>query len=472
MIDKRNINFNYPLALPAISFAIGIVSSRYLSVLPDYSFPVALILCITLLFSRSLAANTFNRSLFIFTIFFMVGNIHLYNIQSTSQNAPVSEPLMSDSNEFIVYGRLKNAPSYNGRNGKFLLVADRIQANGQPERRLASRILFRTTFKIPEDIEPGTRLLIRATLSRPLPPGTPGTFDYRQYLMDQSIQLTGFIRSDAYLTAIYNTDAPDNLLTSLSFLPQLLRHRANKTINGLDIPDRMKGIYKAIITGERHEMSPIILDNFKRSGAIHLLAISGMHMALLALICAFIFNFIIRRSETLMLRWPARKISALIALLIMAVYATISGMQPPVVRSFIMAAFLIIAFVIDRPGSLLNVLSLAALFILTCDPVSLFSASFQMSFAAVAGIIFFADNIQNKKEEIKKESLFAKIKRPVIATIYISIIALMATAPISIYHFHQISILSPLTTLLTAPLICFWALPLGLAGLIFFNDLS
>ncbi|MEN8142494.1 MAG: DNA internalization-related competence protein ComEC/Rec2 [Thermodesulfobacteriota bacterium] len=465
MTDKGNINCSCPLALPAASFAAGIVSCRYLFVLPEYSVVAALVLALTLLFSR-FGASTLVRALLITAIFFMVGNVHLHHSQSPLPAKSMAGYPLAGAAEAIVAGRLLDAPSYNGRNGKFVLAAERIKPPGQPERTFTERILCRTTFQLPATIEPGTRLLIRTSLAKPSLPGTPGTFDYRQYLADRNIHLTGFIRAKAELSAYYNTAAPDKPLASLAFLPQLLRHRANKAINKTKISSRLKGLYKAIITGERYEMAPDILDNFKKSGGVHLLAISGMHMALLALLCGVIFNLILLRSETITLRWPVRKISALLALLVMALYATISGMQPPVVRSFIMAAALIVAFIIDRPGSLLNILALAALLILAWDPVSLFSASFQMSFAAVAGIIFFAETLRSKEDDKKSDSLVTKITRPLITTVNISLIALLATAPISIYYFHQISILSPLTTPFAAPLICFWSLPLGLAGLL------
>ncbi len=470
MTDKGNINSKYPLAIPAASFAAGIVSCRYFFVFPEYSLPSVLLIIIPLLFYKSLTANPHIRNLLVITIFFMVGNFNLNHIQSSSSTEPFAEHPVSASFEAVVSGKIRNAPSYNGRTGRFILAAEQIKINGGQERRIAAKILFRTTFRLPETIEPGTQVLIRASFSKPSPPGTPGTFNYRQYLLDQGIRLTGFIRSSAHMKAFYNTPEPDNLMNSPFIFSQLLRHRANKIINRANISDRLKGLYKAIITGERYEMPVDVLDNFKKSGAIHLLAISGMHMALLALLCGMILNFILKRSEKLMLLLPIRKISALLALFIMALYATISGMQPPVIRSFIMAAALIIAFVMDRPGSLLNVLALAALLILTFDPVSLFSASFQMSFAAVAAIIIFAE-ANYPKTNVQDDSLRTKLSRPITDAIKISIIALLATAPITIYHFHQISILSPISTLLAAPLICFWALPLGLAGLVFSNIL-
>ncbi|MCK4840190.1 MAG: ComEC/Rec2 family competence protein, partial [Desulfobulbaceae bacterium] len=227
-------------------------------------------------------------------------------------------------------------------------------------------------------------------------------------------------------------------------------------------------LYKAIITGQRDSIPIKVLDNFKRSGAIHLLAISGMHMGLLALISGLLLNYLFRKSSWLLLRWPVWKVAAVLTLLIMGCYATISGLQPPVVRAFIMASMLIVAIVLDRPKSMLNIMALAALLILAYEPTALFSVSFQLSFLAVTAIILLSNQFPELfNPDQARQTLTCQASLWLRTGITVSVVALFATAPMTLYHFRQVSLLGPLTTILTAPLICFWALPLGLTAALF-----
>ncbi|MDT8334702.1 MAG: DNA internalization-related competence protein ComEC/Rec2 [Desulfurivibrionaceae bacterium] len=462
MTERAWPGINAPLALPALFFAAGIAAGRHTP------FPSTDLL----LFATLALAGLLNiyqlvrpvpllRPLSIGLVFFMVGQAHIF----AAKPPPVPEQLIAaagSGRDAVFAGTVRTAPSFNGDKGRFIVDVDRLKKEGAliPVK---ARILLKTTFPPPDRLIPGGRLLIRASLALPSPPGTPGTFDYRQYLADRRIQLTGFVRSPAYLGPVANT-LSDHGPTPFSINPpQYLRHKTNLFIDSTGLPPKIKALYKAIITGQRDSVPIEVIENFKRSGAIHLLAISGMHMGLLALLSGLLINTILHRSSWLMLRWSAWKIAALLTLPIMAGYAMISGLQPPVVRAFIMAALLIGAVVLDRPRSLLNALALAALLILAYDPTALFSVSFQLSFTAVTAIILFSNRFFIKDETTPLEqALTVRLRTWLFTGFAVSLVALIATGPITLYNFRQVSLLGPVATLLTAPLLCFWALPFGL----------
>lgn len=461
MTDKSTTNrIVCPLAIPTLSFIVGIASGRLGFVLPVSSVYFALIISLSVvvyLLKNRLQSRV--QSLSIALAFIAVGNAHIAGVPPLSLDNPLTT-IVNSGNDAVFSGIIRTAPSFNGRRGKFVVDVDQLRTDDGPLIPTKTRVLLKTSFPPPRSLVPGAQILVRASLSIPSPPTTPGSFNYQQYLIDRHIPLTGFIRSPAYLQPL-----PDNQSTSSRYLPQYLRYRANLFIDGTDLPLKIKALYKALITGQRDSLPTKVLVNFKRSGTVHLLAISGMHMGLLALLSGLLINGLLRSSSWLLLRWPVWKISAVLTLLIMGLYATISGLQPPVVRAFIMAAMLIIAIVIDRPRSLLNTMALAALLILLYEPTALFSASFQLSFIAVAGIIIFTSQFPELfRHANSSQTTISGLNLWLRTGITISLVALWATAPITLYHFHQVSLLGPLTTLLVAPLLCFWALPFGLSA--------
>jgi competence protein ComEC len=288
----------------------------------------------------------------------------------------------------------------------------------------------------------------------------------------------------------------------IRFLPEQIRYRINSFLIQTLSPNQA-GVYKAILTGDRSGLSPEISEAFKSSGATHLLAISGIHIGLLALLSTFLFNLLLRRSEALLLRVSALKLAAVLSLLPLTAYALIAGLGPPVIRSLIMAGVFIAALLCNRQCSIANSIAIAALILFVYDPGMLNTASFQLSFGAVMVIALFAPLLkrlaQPKPPEKPQEALstpnpakadavlydsnqttappdkplfsrlshdvsgiWSKLRRWALLSLLISIIASVGTAPILLTHFNRISLLSPITTLLIEPLLCLWSLVLGL----------
>lgn len=394
-------------------------------------------------------------------LFFVAGSVHPENPAEPGHPTALNQ-LLDTGDNLTLSGRLDTAPSFNGLRSKMLFQADQFW---QPEGTItpiAERILLTMPFSVPDHLEPGQRLLVRATLSRPQPPGTPGSFDYHQYLADRDIHITGYLRSPACLAALHLSSSGENWLTTLRFWPQKMRQKVNRFIAAAPLPPPASGLYQALVTGELALVPPATLAAFRSSGAFHLLSISGTHLALLGLLCGLSLNLLLRRSRRLLLSCSVDKITAALTIIVLLVYALLAGMKPPVVRSLIMAICLIGALLINRPHSLPNSLGLAMLLSLLWRPADLFHASFQLSYAAISGIIILhaaSGNLFRTEAEAKPATRFS---RWLMAGLAVSLAALLATAPITQYHFRQMALFSPLSTLLLAPLLCFWSLPLGL----------
>ena len=133
-----------------------------------------------------------------------------------------------------------------------------------------------------------------------------------------------------------------------------------------------------MLLGLRNELSPDILDAFRNSGSIHILAVSGLHVGLIATVCFFGFS---------LLRLP-RKATDLLTIAAVVLYACLVGFRPSVFRASLMAVIFLISRIIERDRDLFNLLAFAALVLLLINPAQLWDIGFQLSFAAVASIVY------------------------------------------------------------------------------------
>ncbi|HSR36220.1 MAG TPA: DNA internalization-related competence protein ComEC/Rec2, partial [Desulfurivibrionaceae bacterium] len=286
--------------------------------------------------------------------------------------------------------------------------------------------------------------------------------DYGAFLRQQDIWRTGWAETPLHIVPLPK-DRPMPRLARLRFLPERLRAHANQIIAQLAPPASVP-LYYGLLTGTRHAIPTTVAKQFQTTGATHLLAISGMNLGLVTLLFAGLATWLLSRSPWLLLHLPAKKIALLLALPPLLGYAAITGLQPPAVRSLIMVLVFMAAIFFDRQWCSLNNLAIAALLILLLEPASLLGASFQLSFAATAAIIL-AYRLRFPLLLATEGNLLMRSRAWLTNGITISVIATLATAPLCLFYFNQISLLSPLTTLLLTPLLCFWAIPLGLIGL-------
>lgn len=323
---------------------------------------------------------------------------------------------------------------------------------------------------LPANILPGDRVAVRATLAPPQTYGTPGTFDYGKHLAAKNIRLIGWTGSSSSIIKINALQEP-GVFSRLGYMTERFRHHALSFIDST-VSTRYRGLYKALLLGERGELPPDIAENFKSTGAFHLLAISGMHMGVVALFFFSGATWLLKRSEKLLLNHSIRKIAAAAALPALAFYALAAGFQAPVARAMIMIAVFVIAIILDRQWHLPTNIAIAALFILLWNPASLYTPSFQLSFAAVIGIVLLMPLFQNtsimQDKRLLDGSAAQKVRAWILASIAVSCAAMLTTAPLQLIHFNRISLLSPISTLLIAPLLCMWTLPLGLIALVLF----
>ena len=163
-------------------------------------------------------------------------------------------------------------------------------------------------------------------------------------------------------------------------------HSVNARIRA-SLPGERGEIAAALITGERAGISDEDNQAMRNSGLFHILSISGLHMVIMAGTVFWLVRALLALFPSLALSFPIRKWAAAAALAAALFYLLLSGAAVPTVRSWIMMSIVLLAVLLDRPALTMRNVALAALLILVIAPESLFDPSFEMSFAAVVGLV-------------------------------------------------------------------------------------
>ena len=296
----------------------------------------------------------------------------------------------------------------------------------------------------------------------------PGGFDYEKYLRYRGLRVRGFINNPSHIVIIR-----ENRGNTLKIRLEKFRSGLRKLIEE-NSPSSEGKILQALILGERKEIPKNVRENFNKAGISHVLAISGLHIGIIAFFSVLIIRYIMKSSEYLLLRFNIVKVSAIFAFFPIVVYASIAGFGISTVRATIMILAFLVAILCGKERELFNTLALAAFVILAVSPASLFDISFQLSFTAVAAILFIAPRLTslipkgNPDETGKNNFNQKRFLLSVVLFIIVSLSATLGTIPLIAFYFNRISTIVLLSNVLIIPIIGFIVLPLGMATIVAF----
>ncbi len=285
-------------------------------------------------------------------------------------------------------------------------------------------------------------------LSAPL---LPGGYDFRRTSFFQGIGATGWV--DEMIQII-----PCSQSTGWIWL-QSLRQTITHELLRL-VPGPSGAISAALVTGERGHIKDEIRQAYTDAGIAHVLAISGLHLSLIAGIIFMLIRRGLCLSLTIAEAWDLKKIASVATIPFLLIYLLISGMGVPAVRSFIMVATVMIAVLLNRQAISLRLLAFAAFVIILIQPECVLSASFALSFAAVMGLVSV---YQGGWIPFQKWVLEGGWMRQIIAYVFgiiiTTLIASAVTTPISMAIFNRLSIQAILGNLVAIPLTGFIIMP-------------
>ena len=312
-----------------------------------------------------------------------------------------------------------------------------LQMLSDPTQQVSAKFLIRFQKLVP--LRYGRHITLTGVLRQPQGRRNPGGFDYRAYLARQDI--VGIIDAKGLL----------QIGEQGGFLPlrwiEALRIHTERVIDVIFTdteavePSLHAQLLKGILLGKRSDLPTETLDIFRNSGTFHVLAVSGLHVGLVAMFCYFGFS---------RLRFP-QKVICLLTIAAVLIYACLIGFRPSVFRASLMAILFLFATLIDRDADIFNLLGFAALVLLLLNPLQVWDVGFQLSFVAVASIVYFVPKMEkplrrlweNENDSPSQDSIsiLTRFRNATVKWLVLSYLVTLAaqigTTPLIAYHFFR-----------------------------------
>jgi competence protein ComEC len=340
---------------------------------------------------------------------------------------------------------------------RITLCYDSIEIPG--EQLLCSGFVLVTLNETIREYRYGQRLRISCRLSRPRNFNNPGGFDYERFLAHRTLYIRSFLNDDRTVVLLRENDG-----NALKAAIERYRSRLRRFICEC-LKATARDMVLALLLGEKQTLDPLLREQIARLGVAHLLAISGLHIGIVAGLAFALACFVLRCFPRLLLYIELWKAAALFSIVPVVVYCCIAGLQIPTLRAGIMIVVCIIALLVNRRHDIFNALALACFIILIWMPASLFEISFQLSVSAVFFLIVCAPYAQ--KLLAAPEPIILPGPHPATLWLYrflggifsASLIAAAATAPLTAFYFQQVSPAGILANCVLVPAIGFGAVP-------------
>ncbi len=262
--------------------------------------------------------------------------------------------------------------------------------------------------------------------------GNPYAFNYKTYLKYKEIYHQCYIQSDAYQIIDYNKGSRIRLLSNKVRQNLLSIYQEN------DITGNEFAVLSALTLGYKNELTPELKESFSTSGAMHILAVSGLHVGIIFIILGKLLFFLQRNRY-------GKIIQSVIIITILFFYAFLTGLSDSVLRATVMFSFISIGKMFTRQVNIYNTISASAFILLIINPYSLMNVGFQLSYAAVISIVFFQPKIYSLL------NFNRTIPDYIWQLISVALAAQLGTFPITIYYFDQFPLYFILSNIVIIP---------------------
>lgn len=281
-------------------------------------------------------------------------------------------------------------------------------------------------------LSPGDSIFFFSRLQKIRNQGNPGEFDYSGYMANEGIKYSAFLNTGSYLIGGNSGRKP--LYRFASGIQKQLIALFRK----YGIKDNELGVISALVAGDRQYLDDSLRKSYVSAGAMHVLAVSGLHVGILYLFLNLLFG---SRYQV----FYYRMLKLIVILGALWFYAFITGLSTSVLRAAIMFSLFIIGKSFNRTANSYNLLAASALIILLIDPLEVFKVGFQYSYLAVAGILYFQPRLQNLI--VFKWSLPDRIWQ----LVTVSLAAQISTFPLALFYFHQFPLYFLITNIIIIP---------------------
>lgn len=425
---------NVPAVKFFIIFALGVIAGDLFYYNSQHIFFLLIILFVfNLILIYKSPENNFSRVLLILLIFtagLFKSNVDFNLIEA---NSIKKFPDSGKDNYVQLTGIIKNIPDYDSGRVRFVLQSENI-VTMKDSFNVAGDVIvriFKSGQKVEDKanvLEEGDRVSLIGRISTAQPMRNPDEFDYKRYLQLQGIDKIFTVNGYNF----YEVISKENL----NFFEKYIIYPSKKfALNNIKrfVPEDEGAFLKAIVTGERTDITREMKIDFVNAGVMHLVAVSGLNIAYVIIFLTILFS-------VLRIPQPYRLILIVILLLF---YCVFTGSSPSIVRATFMGIFILIGFQIQRKIVIYNLLGFAGLVMLLYDSKQLFDPSFILSFGAVLSIIFlykrFEDYIVLR---MKANNFWKKLWFWVVITFFVTLAAQIGTLPLTALYFNKLSIVA------------------------------
>ncbi len=334
----------------------------------------------------------------------------------------------------LIHGTLYQRPVLK-ENSVLLPLKIRIENNNHFSVRKHYKLNLYTTKDslLPDLLEPGDKITCCTRLKKIENNHNPDEFNYKQYANCKGIFFTSYSKEEELKFFKKRTLSPEKILF----------HIQKKCFSVFtdNLTDRdILGVSSALLLGRKDHLSDQLRQNYVDAGAIHVMAVSGLHVGIIYMILSFLLRFMNASRRLIVFQF-------LIIISFIWFYALLTGLSPSVTRASLMFTFIHLARLTRRDVSLFNTLAFVALLMLFLNPLLLYNVGFQLSFLAVGGIVYYQPRLFNL---VKTGN---KVVDLITGLLCVTFAAQLVTAPLVLYYFNQFPVYFWLSNLFLTPFI-------------------
>lgn len=437
--------FEFPIVTLTLFLVVGIAAGTFLAIPLHISILISGLLLSSLFLVYLITKNTFKQTLWFgllaFTTMLSVGvlTVNFHN-HLNYKNHYLHHYDITKNQEAILYFSISEVLKPNTFNNRY--VAKLITINNQ---NVVGKVLLNVSKdSIKPSFQVDDKLLLKGHMQAINGPLNPNQFNYKRYLENQYIYAQ--IYSD--YSSIFSVSKTKH---SIFGYADLVREAIKQNLKRYNFSTDELAVINALLLGQRQDISTALKEDYTKAGAMHILAISGLHVGIILLVLN-----VMLKPVTYFKNGRAIKIS--IILLLLWSYGFIAGLSPSVLRAVTMFSIVAVSMNFKRPTNIYNTLAISALVLLLFKPLLLFEIGFQLSYLAVIGIV----SIQPLLFQIVKTKYWLINKFSELITV--SLAAQLGIFPLSLFYFHQFPGLFLVTNVVIIPLL---GLILGYGLLVF-----
>ncbi|HAP34505.1 MAG TPA: DNA internalization-related competence protein ComEC/Rec2 [Bacteroidetes bacterium] len=448
---------NRPALIGASFIISGILSARFLAidwtVFSAFAILFLVISSFEMFFNRALMGRDSIRSFtFLALLFFTSATSYSINEQ-LRDNHHITHYLNS-TDTLTIYCKVVDEPRVHEGRTKLLVSLislsnefDSVEVDGKAYVNITAD---KRKKESPKEIQYGSYISFNSIIQSPSDERNPGEFSYRQYLELNNIYATASVYGYSNVTVSDHREG-NFFFESIIFPSKNFVVKTIRTVMKGDEANFLIGL----LLGDRTEISEEIKSAFMNTGTIHVLAVSGSHVVLVAEII-FVVVGLLRFSQ---------KPKILIAIAVLIYYMFLTGATPSVVRATLMIIIFYLGKLFQERTDIYNVLGVSAIIILLIEPKQLFDVGFQLSFSAVFSIVYFYPKLNALIPKIPEPLEEFKIMKWLWQLFAVSLAAQIGTLPFTAFYFGKVSIVSLFANLIVVPIVGL-IVTIGLGGAI------